>query len=119
MVIPISASSFQTPTSNSFPKLVKCREEIANLKEDLSKKDSVNKALIAENKQHAQEIKLLKIHLHSQRETVVEKAVVKDELLAAKAELEKRSDELDKAGVRLFSRRLQGIGRDFGDQRRG
>jgi len=82
-------------------KLVNCREELSKAKDEASRKDKDYRLLMAENKQHAQEIKTLKFHLQSQREVVIEKAVVKDEILATKSELEKKSNDLDAANSRL------------------
>ena len=59
------------------------------------------KALLAENKNAASEIKTLKSHLSSSRAIVVEKAVAKDEINKIKSELTSKTIEVEKANIKL------------------
>ena len=82
-------------------KLAKCRENCRTVEESKKSLENDYKALIAENKNAAAEIKTLKSHLSSSRAIVVEKAVAKDEINKIKSELTSKTIEVEKSSIKL------------------
>ena len=82
-------------------KLVKCRENCRTVEDSKKTLENDYKALVAENKNAAAEIKTLKNHLSSSRAIVVEKAVAKDEIAKIKSELTAKTIEVEKGNIKL------------------
>ena len=82
-------------------KLNKCRENCRTVEESKKSLENDYKALIAENKNAAVEIKTLKNQLNSSRAIVVEKAVAKDEINKIKSELTSKTIEVEKSSIKL------------------
>merc|ERR1712059_212270 len=74
-------------------KLAKCREEVV-------RKENEQKTLSIENRNATNEIKTLKNHLNFNRAIIVEKAVVKDDILNMRTELTSKSAELIDSNVK-------------------
>merc|ERR1712098_869316 len=82
-------------------KFSKCRENCRGIEDGKKSLENDYKALLAENKNAAAEIKTLKSHLSSSRAIVVEKAVAKDEINKIKSELTSKTIEVEKANIKL------------------
>jgi len=82
-------------------KFSKCRENCRTIEDTKKSLENDYKALLAENKNAASEIKTLKSHLSSSRAIVVEKAVAKDEINKIKSELTSKTIEVEKANIKL------------------